>query len=36
MDEFMTASEIQKLIAYLKSIGWTSVQILDLIDYISK
>lgn len=31
----MTVSELNRLISYLKSIGWTDTEIIKLLEYIS-
>lgn len=31
----MTVSELNRLINYLKSVGWTDTEIVKLLDYIS-
>lgn len=31
----MTVSELNRLISYLKSVGWTDTEIVKLLDYIS-
>lgn len=33
--EMMSDSTLQKLIAYLKSIGWSDSQIVDLLDHVT-
>lgn len=31
----MTASELKRLIDYLKSVGWTETEIVKLLEYVS-